>query len=72
MDYGCTQHMAKDASMFSSLSGAPEEKIYADDDYSLIITGNGDVECQHSCISNVYHVPSVSANSLSVAQLTKT
>ena len=58
--------------VFSSLSGAPEEKIYADDDYSLIITGNGDVECQHSCISNVYHEPSVSANSLSVAQLTKT
>ena len=62
--------MEKDVSSFSSLSGALEKNIYAPDDYTLIIVGTGDVECQHGQISNVYHVPSLSTNLFSVAQLT--
>ena len=64
--------MSKDVSLFSSLSGVHEEKIYVVDDYTLSVTGSGDVECQHGQISNVYHVPSLSANLLSVSQLTNT
>ena len=37
--------MEKDASEFSSLSGALENNIYFDDDYTLTIAGNVDVEC---------------------------
>ena len=64
--------MAKDASMFSSLSGAPEENIYVIHDYALTFTGNGDVDCHHYFISNVYNVPILSANLMSISQLKKT
>ena len=64
--------MAKDSSLFYSLSGSLEENIYDVYGYTLNITGNGDVECQHRRISGVYHVPSMSANLLSISQLTKT
>ena len=59
--------MAKDVSMFSSLSGAPKENIYVFNDYALIVTRNRDVKCQHGRISNIYHVPSVSLNFLLVS-----
>ena len=55
--------MAKDASMFSSLSGALEQNIYEDDDYALAVARSGDVKCQHDKISNIYQdVPSLSTN----------
>ena len=72
VDSGCTHGMAKDASMFYSLSGASEEKIYVADDYALIVSRNGDFKCQHDRISEIYDVPSMCANLLSVAQLMKT
>ena len=64
--------MDKDASLFSSLSGAPKQKIYVASDYALTIVGNGDVECQHGCLFDVYNVPIMSENLLLVAQLMKT
>ena len=64
--------MAKDASLFSSLNGAPKGKIYVTYDYDLNILGNGDVRCQHSHIYDVYHVPNLGANLLSIVELTKT
>ena len=62
VDSGCTHHMEKDASLLASLSGAPEEKIYVIDDYTLTIYRNGDVECHHGHIFDVYHVLSLSTN----------
>ena len=64
--------MVKDVSLFSSLSGAPKQNNYVADDYSLKVTRNKDVECQHGRISNIYDVPSLSVNLMSVAQLTQT
>ena len=40
-------HMAKDACLFSYVCGAPEKNIYVVDYYSLMVTGSGDVECNH-------------------------
>ena len=67
---GCTHHMAKDVSLFSSLDTYAEEKIYVENDFSLEIPGHSDVTCQHGWIVDVYHVPSLSANLLLVSQLT--
>ena len=53
--------------VFSSLSGAPEEKIYVVYYYTLYVTGNGGVECHHGRISDVYNVLSLSENLLSVS-----
>ena len=64
--------MENDSSIFLSLSGALEENIYFIGDYTLTFTGNGDDECQHDRISDVYHVPILSENQVSVAKLAKT
>ena len=64
--------MAKNASLFSPLSGSLEYNIYVVDDYVLTIARSDDVESLHGRISNVYHVPRLSANLLSISQLTST
>jgi hypothetical protein len=56
VDSRCTHHMAKDASLFTSLDKVVEWKIYVADDFSLDIVGHGDVPCRHGKIVNVYHV----------------
>jgi len=68
--FGCTLHMAKDASLFSPLSKATKEEIFVVDDYALTLVDCGRIECHNGVITDVYHVPSLSANSLSVPQLT--
>ena len=72
MDFRCTRHMDKDASLLYSLIGALEEKICVVDDNAVTFTGIRDVTSQNGCISNVYHVPITSAIFLSVSQLTNT
>ena len=64
--------MAKDASLLSSLDMATEKKIYVDDDFALDIIAHGEILCRHGWIIDVYHVPSLSANILSISQLTQT
>lgn len=68
--FGCTHHIVKDASLFSSLGKYVEQKINVSNNFSLDIGGYGGIPCQHSNIVNVYHVPSLSANLLSISQLT--
>ena len=68
----CTNHMAKDASLFSSLDKDDEYNIPLTDDFALDIVRHGDVPCQHGKSLNVYHVPSLSTNILLVSQLTHT
>ena len=62
--------MAKDASLFSSLEMATKKKIFVVDDFSLDIVGRGDIPCRHGWIVDIYYVPSLSANLLSVSQPT--
>lgn len=45
--------MAKDASLFLSLSEAEKQKIYVVDDYALEVAGFGDVQCRRGRISIV-------------------
>ena len=71
-DSGCTHHMEKDSSLFSSLNKVIEKDIYVVDDFSLDIIGHSDMPCWHGHIFNVYHVPNLSENMLSVSQLTQT
>jgi hypothetical protein len=46
VDFGCTHHMAKDASPFSSLSEAIKNKIFVVDYYALTIVGCVNIECR--------------------------
>lgn len=45
VDSGCTHHMEKDASLFSSLDTTVEKKIYVADEFSLDIARHGDIPC---------------------------
>jgi hypothetical protein len=62
--------MAKDASLFTWLDEVKERKIHVADDFALDVASQGVVACRHGKIVDVYHVPNLSANLLSVAQLT--
>ena len=62
--------MDSDASLFSSLDTSTENKIYVEDKFTIDIVGHGDIACRHSRIVNVYHVPSISENLLSISQPT--
>jgi hypothetical protein len=43
VDFGCTHHMAKDASLFTCLDEDKERKIYVVDYFSLDVVGQGNV-----------------------------
>jgi hypothetical protein len=43
VDYGCTHHMDRNASLFTSLDEAKDMNISVADDFSLDITDQGDV-----------------------------
>ena len=64
--------MAKEASLFSSLDTSTKNKIYVVDNFALDITSHGDATWLHGWIIDVYHVPSLSVNLLSISQLTHT
>jgi hypothetical protein len=68
-DSRCIDHMAKYASLFTRLNIIEESKNYVVYDFSLDDVGHGDVACRHGNIFDVYHVPNISVNLLSVAQL---
>jgi hypothetical protein len=51
--------MTKDATLFMRINKVEESKIY--------VIGQGDVECRHDNIVDVYHVPNISVNLLYVA-----
>jgi hypothetical protein len=61
--------MDKNASLLSFLDKVVERKIYVVDYFTLDIVGHGDFPCQHGRTFDVYHVPNLSANLLSVSQL---
>ena len=64
--------MVKDASLFSSLDTAEEKKIYMEDEFTLDTASHGDVASWCGQIVDVFHVPSLSVNMLSVSLLTQT
>ena len=62
--------MVKDDSLFSSLDIVSKKKIYVENDFSLDFVGHGDIPCLHGHIVDVYHVPSLSEDLLSIYELT--
>ena len=62
--------MSKDPSLFSSLDSALEKKILVVDEFALDIISHGDVTYQHGWVIDVFHVPSLSGNLLSISQVT--
>jgi hypothetical protein len=62
--------MDKDDSLFTSFNEDEERKIYVTDVFSLKIICYGDVPCRNGIIFDIYHVPNLSANLLSFAELT--
>jgi hypothetical protein len=68
LDSGCTNHMTKERSMFSSYSPTTNENIIFGDNSKEKVIGLGKVAItlDHS-ISNVLHVDSLSYNLLSVS-----
>ena len=71
VDFGCTHHMAKDRSLLSSFDNVVERNIFVGYDFALNIADHGDINRQRGQIVDVFHVPSLSANLLSVSQLTQ-
>jgi hypothetical protein len=69
VDSGCTHHMAKYVSLFMSLDKVVERNIYVVEYFSLDVSSHGDVLHRHGNIFNIYHVPNLSANLISVSQL---
>jgi len=55
-----------------SLDKDVERNIYVADDFARDIVGHGDVPYRHRNIVDIYHVPNLSANLLSVSQPTQT
>jgi hypothetical protein len=64
--------MEKYVTLFTRLNKFNESIIYVIDDFSLDVVGQGVVSCRHGKIVNIYHVPNISSNLLSIAQLTQT
>lgn len=71
VDSSYTHHMDKDTSLFPPLDIAIEKRIYVEDEFSLHTIGHGDVSFQRGQIIDMFHVPSLSANLLSISQLTQ-
>jgi hypothetical protein len=72
VNFGCTHHMEKYATLFMRLDKDEEISIYVADDFYLDVAGQGDVSFRHGKIYDVYHVPNLSADLLFVSQLTQT
>jgi hypothetical protein len=64
--------MTKYATLFMRLNKVEESRIYVVDDFALDVVGQGDLAYRHGKISDVYHVPNLSANMFSISQLTQT
>jgi hypothetical protein len=53
--------MVMDAYLFSSLSKAKEENMFFVDEYTLIVSSSGRVDCENGVITNVCSVLQLSA-----------
>jgi hypothetical protein len=62
--------MAKDNSWFSYFEIVIEKDIFVANDFVLNITGHGDIACRRGHVVDMFHVPSLSVDLLSVFQLT--
>lgn len=73
LDTGCSNHMCGDRSMFSSLVDDIKHFVKCGSNTRMLVTGKGSVRLLfngiHFMVSNVYYVPELRNNLLSVGQL---
>ena len=69
LDFGCSCHMVKDASLFSSLCEAKEDNIWIVDDYALIVISSVQYYYGNDIVPNKNYVANVSANRLYTPQI---
>ena len=69
LDSGASHHMSPDSSAFTSLSPASPVSVMTADGTPMPLAGVGSVLAPNISLSNVYHIPSLSLNLVSVSQL---
>jgi hypothetical protein len=70
IDSGASNHMATSKDEFSSIEEITRSPIYLGDATPTKVCGEGIVDLEGGCFTNVIHVPSLSANILSIYQIT--
>jgi hypothetical protein len=70
LDSGASNHMAASKDEFSSIEESTRSPIYLGDATPAKVCGEGIVDLEGGCFTNVLHVPSLSANILSIYQIT--
>jgi hypothetical protein len=70
IDSGASYHMDKDKNIFSALNECNTNKIFVGDDRSLSVVGSGTIQVDNGHFNDVFCVPSLSCNLLSIYQVT--
>ena len=69
LDSGASHHMSPDSTAFTSLSSASPVSVMTADGTPMPLAGVGSVIVNNISLSDVYHIPSLSLNLVSVSQL---
>jgi hypothetical protein len=70
LDLGTSNHMAASKDEFSSIEESTRSPIYLGDATPTKVCEEGIVDIEGGCFTNVFHVPSLSANIISIYQIT--
>ena len=70
LDSGATHHMGSSREQFSSLEPSKVPHIFIGDDTQVEVEGEGSVDMDNGTFENVLYVPNLSANLLSIYQIT--
>jgi hypothetical protein len=70
LDSGALNHMAASKDEFSSIEESTRSPIYLGDATPAKVCGEGIVDLEGDCFTNFLHVPSLSANILSIYHIT--
>ena len=69
LDSGTSYHMAATKNVLSSITACTGPPILMGDDTPVEVTRQGRVELQHGSFENVFHIPKLSVNLLSIYQI---
>jgi hypothetical protein len=70
LDSGASNHTAASKDEFSSIEESTKSPIYLGDATPAKVCGEGIVDLEGGCFKNMFHVPSLSTNTLSIYQIT--
>jgi len=69
LDSGATHHMSHNMSCFSSLLPVSSINVTSASDSSMVVEGIGSVSTSHITLSDVYYIPNLNLNLVSVSKL---